>query len=161
WPATRGAKTLDWTVPDVTTDDLYRKYGTQSLLAECREAVILVDRYGTWCEQSRYDERDNVNCKVFDLILEKHHPNLALLHLINVAHVPHLKGPQTREAYAAIKEADAHVKDVWDRLKRDHLGGGATLLIVSDHGFVPIRQSIFFNVILHKAGLTDVKGTKV
>ena len=36
WPASRGAKTLDWTVPDVFEQELFEKYGTPSLLEEAR-----------------------------------------------------------------------------------------------------------------------------
>ncbi|MGV3663209.1 MAG: alkaline phosphatase family protein, partial [Prosthecobacter sp.] len=36
WPASRGAKTLDWTVPDVFEQELFEKYGTPELLADAR-----------------------------------------------------------------------------------------------------------------------------
>jgi hypothetical protein len=38
WPASRGAKTLDWTVPDVFEQELFEKYSTPSLLEEARAA---------------------------------------------------------------------------------------------------------------------------
>ena len=40
WPATRNAGTLDWTIPDVGTLELLRKYTTPALLAECEKAHI-------------------------------------------------------------------------------------------------------------------------
>src|SRR5262245_55220274 len=40
WPATRNAKTLDWTVPDILTSELLRKYTTPSLFADCEKAGI-------------------------------------------------------------------------------------------------------------------------
>ena len=40
WPATRNARTLDWTIPDVGTLELLRKYTTPALLAECEKAQI-------------------------------------------------------------------------------------------------------------------------
>ncbi len=46
WPASRNAKTLDWTVPDVGTQELFTKYGTPSLLEECRAAGIPVVQGG-------------------------------------------------------------------------------------------------------------------
>ena len=36
WPVTRNARTLDWTVPDMRSDEEWAKYGTQSWLAELR-----------------------------------------------------------------------------------------------------------------------------
>src|SRR5215472_7285992 len=35
WPATRNAKTLDWTIPDVLNTNLLRKFTTPVLLSEC------------------------------------------------------------------------------------------------------------------------------
>src|ERR1700759_2951247 len=43
WPASRNAKTLDWTMPDVGTNKLMVDCMTPSLLAECREAGIYGD----------------------------------------------------------------------------------------------------------------------
>src|SRR5664279_94517 len=40
WPATRNAGTLDWTIPDVSTLALLRKYTTPALLAEREKAQI-------------------------------------------------------------------------------------------------------------------------
>ncbi|HWE02094.1 MAG TPA: ectonucleotide pyrophosphatase/phosphodiesterase [Tepidisphaeraceae bacterium] len=160
WPATRNARTLDWTVPDVATDELFQKYGTPALLAECKAAGIDYSRYGEWNKAGRYDLRDQLNTRIFNLILETHRPNLALLHLINVDHIEHLKGPQTPEAYAAVKEADQRVREVWDEARKVY-PGKASIVIVSDHGFFPIRQAILPNVILHQAGLLDVKGPRI
>jgi predicted AlkP superfamily pyrophosphatase or phosphodiesterase len=93
------------------------------------------------------------NCtRVFNLILRQHHPKLALLHLIDVDHTEHLKGPKSPEAYDAVKIADGQVREVWEELKHD-FPGRATLFIVSDHGFSPIRRMLLPNVILRKAGL--------
>jgi predicted AlkP superfamily pyrophosphatase or phosphodiesterase len=38
--ATRNARTLDWTVPDVRTDELVKQYSTPGLLDECKNAGI-------------------------------------------------------------------------------------------------------------------------
>src|SRR4030095_14077810 len=36
WPATRNAKSLDWTIPDVGKAELVSKYTTPELLGECK-----------------------------------------------------------------------------------------------------------------------------
>lgn len=41
WPATRNAKTLDWTTPDCGKDSLVLKYSTPELLKECADAGII------------------------------------------------------------------------------------------------------------------------
>ncbi len=160
WPATRGAKSLDWTVPDALDDEVFQKYGTPSLLAECKAAGIPYERYGEWAKRGNGNARDDLYIQMFDLVLKQHRPNLALLHLLDVDHVEHGHGPQSPEAYEAVAAADARVGHVWEKLKSD-FAGKATLFIVSDHGFVPVRQLILPNVALRKAGLLDVKGLKI
>jgi len=161
WPATRNAKTLDWTIPDVLNTNLLRKYTTPVLLAECEKAGIDIFAGETTKEGSGSPppKPTDENCtRVFNLVLREHHPRLALLHLIDVDHTEHLKGPKSPEAYEAVKVADQQVREVWEELKRD-FPGNATLLIVSDHGFSAIERMILPNVILRKAGLI-VAGTK-
>jgi predicted AlkP superfamily pyrophosphatase or phosphodiesterase len=160
WPATRNAKALDWTLPDVFSDELLHRFTTPSLMAECKQA-------GIWSESDviRYGQRelrvvsDDMCTRVFNFILRKHHPSLALLHLTHVDSVEHLKGPRTPEAYAAIKAADEQVRQVWDEVKRDY-PGQATVMIVSDHGFSPVERLILPNVALRDAKLVDVKAGK-
>ena len=161
WPASRNAKTLDWTVPDVASDDILHKYSTPSLMAELKDA-------GIWADGVVQDPKDPTiriipddSCaKEFNYILHTHRPNLALLHLIDVDHIEHLKGPKSAEAYANIKAADQYVRDVWDELKKD-FPDKATLIVVSDHGFSPIENGILPNIVLRNAGLIEVKGTRV
>jgi predicted AlkP superfamily pyrophosphatase or phosphodiesterase len=160
WPASRGAKTLDWTVPDVATDELFQKYGTASLFPEFKAAGIPYEKQGEWWKTGHGEDRDRMYAQMLDFVLHKHRPNLALLHLVEVDHVEHAKGPQTPEAYAAVKFADERVREVWDELKKD-FPGKATLIVVSDHGFFPYQQMIQPNVLLRKEGLLQAEGTKI
>jgi predicted AlkP superfamily pyrophosphatase or phosphodiesterase len=160
WPATRSAKALDWTIPDVFSDELLHRSSTPSLMAECKKAGVWSDgeivRYGT--REFRVVS-DEMCTRVFNYILRTHHPNLALLHLTHLDTIEHLKGPRTAEAYAAIKGADEQVRQVWQEVKRDY-PEGATLLVVSDHGFTPVERLILPNIPLRDAGLLQVTGGK-
>jgi predicted AlkP superfamily pyrophosphatase or phosphodiesterase len=160
WPATRGAKALDWTLPDVFSDELLHQYTTPALMEECKKA-------GVWAESDvvKYGGRefrvasDDMCTRVFNFILRNHHPKLALLHLTHVDSVEHSKGPRTPEAYAAIKAADEQVRQVWEEAKRDY-PNGLTVMIVSDHGFSPVERLVLPNVPLRDAGLVEVKAGK-
>ncbi|HEY3898844.1 MAG TPA: ectonucleotide pyrophosphatase/phosphodiesterase [Chthoniobacter sp.] len=158
WPASRGATTLDWTVPDVFTDELFQKYGTPSLLSECKEAGIPIEKQGAWCKSGDGESRDKMYVQMLNHVIRTHRPNLALLHLVEVDHVEHAHGPQSPEAYAAVKFADQCVRDVWTELQKS-FPGKATLIVSADHGFFPYRQMIQPNVLLRKEGLvqTDEK----
>jgi predicted AlkP superfamily pyrophosphatase or phosphodiesterase len=156
WPATAYAKTLDWTLPDVFSAKLLHKYTTPALLSECQQAEIWSDG-----EKVQYGKReleivsDEACTRIFNFILRTHRPNLALLHLTNVDNVEHLQGPRTPQAYAAMKSADDQVRQVWEEVKRDY-PDSATVMIVSDHGFSPVRRVVLPNVVLREAGLIEV-----
>jgi predicted AlkP superfamily pyrophosphatase or phosphodiesterase len=160
WPASRGAKTLDWQVPDCFSNSLWQAHGTPSLLAELKQAGIAFEKQEEWCRTGRGEDRDRMYVQIFNHIVRTHRPNLGLLHLIEVDHIEHAKGPQSPEAYAAVKFADDRVKEVWDELKKS-FPGKATLIIASDHGFFRIQQSIQPNVLLKKEGLLKVEGTRI
>ena len=160
WPASRGAKTLDWTVPDAGTNAMWEKSGTPELLKEAREAGIPVDQQEAWVKSGDGVSRDRMYTQMFDLVLQKHRPNLAYLHIIDVDHMEHVKGPQSPEAYAAVKQADEHVGEVWTELKKD-FAGKATFIVTADHGFFPYQQFIQPNVLLAKSGLLTAVGGKI
>ena len=154
WPATRNARKLDWTLPDMRNAELVRKYATPALLTECDLAGLqLAPDYDS------HTSTDDVCTRIFNYILHTHHPGFALLHVINVDHTQHAKGPRTPEAYAAIKEADQQVREVWDELQKD-FPERATLIIVSDHGFSPIQHTLFPNIVLNQAKLLTAPDNK-
>src|SRR4051794_16525915 len=102
WPASRNAKTLDWTFPDVRMPDLLEKYTTPVVLSEASAAGIkMVNKDDPKAMAGEEPQpSDDICLKVFNLVLEKHRPNLALLHLVDVDHDEHMYGPRTKEAYA-------------------------------------------------------------
>ena len=160
WPAIRNAKTLDWAVPDVASDEILHKYTTPELMAECQKLGIWSDGEAT--ESGKRDLRiisDPMCQRVFLHVLRQHRPNLALLHLIHVDHVQHLDGPRSPGAYAAIKAVDEQVREIWETLRQDY-PDRATLVVVSDHGFAPIEHLLLPNVVLRDAGLIEVEGNK-
>ena len=161
WPASRNAKTLDWTVPEVRTGDLLQKYTTPGFLEECKKNGITLTEESYKSADRRQDEVGDDNyARALNLILQKHRPQLALLHLANVDHVEHEKGPRSKEAYAAIKRADAQIGWIWKELEKD-FPGKATLLVVSDHGFSFNKHIVLPNIVLRHAGLVKVEGKKI
>jgi predicted AlkP superfamily pyrophosphatase or phosphodiesterase len=143
WPATRNATALDWNFPELGEDALILKYTTPALLAECKEAGISLTQSpngtGNIGKQTLEEgvAMDDLWTRVVNMILHKHRPNLALLHVVAVDHTQHADGPRSPEAYEVLKAADNQVRQVWETLQRD-FPGKATLIIVSDHGFSAI-----------------------
>lgn len=160
WPASRGAKTLDWTVPDVFSNELFQGKATPSLLPEFKAAGIPYEQQEEWCKKGRGEDRDRMYVQMLNHVIRTHRPQVALLHLVEVDHIEHAKGPQTPEAYAAVKFADDRVREVWEELKKS-FPGKATLIVASDHGFFPYQQQIQPNVLLRDHGLLTAEGSKI
>ena len=160
WPATRGAPTLDWTMPDVGTLELTKQFGTPSLLEEFTAAGIPWELQHVWWKEEKGRDRDRMFVQQLSHVLHKHRPHLALFHLVDLDHVQHLKGPQSPDAYAAVKFEDELVGQVWDEMQRTH-PGRATLFVVSDHGFLPYEQRILPNVLLRREGLLTTVGSRI
>lgn len=159
WPATRNAPTLDWTIPDVHKANLMHQYTTPEVLSWAGEEGLEIERAASPDNEltGKYRSRDELWTAAFLQILERHRPNLALLHIADVDHVEHADGPRSREAYAAIAQADEQVRLVWEAIERLS-PGRATAFVVSDHGFSPIRRTILPNVLLRQAGLWKLDG---
>lgn len=158
WPATRNARTLDWTVPDMAGDDAWPKYGTAGWLAELREAGFPVDRHGTWCKEAGGGvQRDWLYVRMAAHMLQHHTPNLLMIHLVEVDHVEHKYGPRSAEAYWAVNYADDRVRDLVEAVEHSPYRDKTTFVIASDHGFFPIEKDIKPHVLLKAEGLLDDK----
>lgn len=156
WPATRNAKNLHWTVPDMGGDDAWPKYGTPSWMAELREAGIPVDKHGAWVKDGAGVQRDWLYTRLFSHVIKNHNPNLILIHLIEVDHIQHKYGPRTPDAYWAVSQADDRVRDIVNAVKQSEHADRTTIIVASDHGFFPISRDIRVNVALK--GLKQANG---
>src|SRR5882757_6066416 len=159
WPATRNARSLDLTCPDVGKVELVSKYTTPALLDECKQAgfdVVYGDE-GKTVSRSESIAKDEMWTRIFNMILHNHRPNLALLHVIAVDHTEHVDGPRSDGAYETVKAADGQVREVWEELRKD-FPGKATLIVVSDHGFSANKKKVIPNDALVKAGLLEMRG---
>ncbi len=85
--------------------------------------------------------------------IKKSQPNLLLLHLAMVDHEEHLHGPFSPEANAATETADAQIARVIAEAKKDGIWDSTVLVVLSDHGFVPISQAVRPGVLLREHSL--------
>ncbi len=162
WPATRNAKTLHFTVPDMGGPDAWPQFGTRSWLEELRAEGIPVDHHATWVsDKSGGVQRDWMYTRMAVNLIEKHQPNLLLLHLIETDHVQHRVGPRTDDAYWATAYADERIRELLDAVERSGRKEQTTLFICSDHGFYPVTKEIRPNVLLKQLKLLETKDDKI
>lgn len=154
WPASRNARTLDWTVPDMFGKEAWSKYGTQTWLEELRQEGLPVDEHGAWTGESGGGvKRDWLYTRMARQLFKKHPPNLLVIHLVEVDHVEHKHGPRSPEAYWSVSYADDRLRDIVEAIKLSPHRDKTTLVIASDHGFFPITKDIRPNVLLKQQGL--------
>ncbi|MBE2282692.1 MAG: alkaline phosphatase family protein [Prosthecobacter sp.] len=154
WPASRGAKTLDWTVPDVFEQELFEKYGTPSLLEEARAAGIPIEKQMEWCKAGNAGkaQRDYMYAQLATHIIKKHKPNFLAIHLVSLDSFEHAHGRQVAEAYWAANDSDNRVADLIRAAEEAGIRDKTTFVITTDHGFVTYTKSINANSALKKDG---------
>jgi predicted AlkP superfamily pyrophosphatase or phosphodiesterase len=164
WPASRGAKTWDWTIPDVFDQATFEQYSTPSLLAECREVGIPYEKQMEWCKAGNAGKamRDWMYATLASHIIRKHKPKLTCLHLMSVDALQHATGRNTPEAYWAINDSDNRVRQIVEAVEAAGLTEKTTFVVASDHGFITYKKQIQPNVLFKKEGLVKAAlGNKV
>lgn len=154
WPASRGAKTLDWTVPDVGEQQLFEKYGSPPLLEDARAAGIPIEKQAEWCKLGNPGkaQRDYMYSQLAQLIIKKHKPSFLALHLVSLDSFEHSNGRQVPEAYWAANDSDNRVADLVRATEEAGIRDKTTFIITTDHGFVTFTKSINANTALRKDG---------
>jgi predicted AlkP superfamily pyrophosphatase or phosphodiesterase len=154
WPASRGAKTLDWTVPDVFEQELFEKYSTPKLLEEARALGIPIEKQMEWCKLGNAGkaQRDYLYTQLATHIIRTKKPNFLALHLVSLDSYEHAHGRQVPEAYWAANDSDNRVADLIRTCEEAGILDKTTFIITTDHGFVNYSKSINANAALKKDG---------
>ena len=86
-------------------------------------------------------------------LVQTFHPNLLLLHIFDSDTAAHAFGPDSPEALAAIERADIEVGRVLDAVSQAGLAGRTDVVVVSDHGFLPLQTQLQLNFLFKREGL--------
>ena len=149
WPVTGGAKTIDWNLAEFWTtaagsqEAMTRKYSTPGLVRD-------LPRSG---DPRAWDEY--VAGRAVELLTQQR-PNLLLVHLVEPDKVQHRGGREASELPAAMQRVDELVGRIVTAA-----GETATVLVVGDHGFSTVSQSVAPNILLARDGFITVVGGKV
>ncbi|HKF06894.1 MAG TPA: alkaline phosphatase family protein [Candidatus Sulfotelmatobacter sp.] len=146
WVAIYRAKTITWQFPELPDPDGVIE---RELISN---GTVTAEQLRTF-EASTQAWQDDIWTAAAEDILDKHRPNLLLLHLLTLDDTNHEYGPMTNASLTAMAFLDAKVKQIIDALRRDGLSENATLIVVSDHGFRTYKRKIQPNVLLRQKGL--------
>jgi len=146
WVAIQGAKSITWQFPEWPDGNGVIE---QELIST---GTVTQEQLRTF-EHSNQPWRDEIWTDAATDILEKHRPNLLLLHLLDLDETNHTYGPMSSASFTAMALLDNRVKQIVDAIQRAGLSARTTLMIVSDHGFRPILHTLHPNVLLRDKGL--------
>jgi predicted AlkP superfamily pyrophosphatase or phosphodiesterase len=157
WVAVKGAKTIDWSFPEVPAAD--GKVERAMLAA----GQLSLQELG-WMEQG--PKRRDVVCdgiwtRAAAFMFTQYRPNLLLYHTLNTDSVNHTYGPGTTASLTAFAYADRLVGDLLAAIDASGLRDKTTILVVTDHGFKKVTQFLYPNVALKQAGYLKVAGARV
>jgi predicted AlkP superfamily pyrophosphatase or phosphodiesterase len=161
WPTTVGAK-VDWLVPErwgvrgESTKALLFKHSTPGLLLELANAlgVSAIDSSAIK-DPSQVDE---FVAKSTAYILGAKKPDLMILHLIQVDEAAHSHGRSAPEVHAAVARQDANIGIILEGAKKAGIADKTVIVIVGDHGFTDVEETIYPNTLLAQADLVQLGG---
>src|SRR5262249_9465096 len=112
WVAIYGAKTITWQFPELPDPN-------GVIERELINAGVVTTEELNAFEDSSQSWQDEIWTAAAVDILEKHHPNLLLYHLLTLDDINHTYGPMTPASFTAIAFLDAKVKQIVEAVKTD------------------------------------------
>lgn len=114
--------------------------------------AISADELAMWGKTNN-TLHDDIWTRAAAYLIEKHRPNLLLMHLLLTDSVQHQYGAGSLAASTALILADRQVQRVLDAIDRAGIRDTTTVLVVSDHGFKAYQHAIRPNALLRAKGL--------
>lgn len=147
WVAIYGAAGISWAFEEKPDPD-----GpiAKELIAQ---GSVTRDQLAAFNEGSSPAWRDQVWTDAAVDILQKHSPNLVLLHLLDTDTLQHQYAPLTSASYTAYAYADACLARIVEAVRAAGRLQHTTFFIVSDHGFSTVTNTIRPNAGLVQLGL--------
>jgi predicted AlkP superfamily pyrophosphatase or phosphodiesterase len=156
WPTTVGAKVTSlvperWGLRGESTRDLLLKFSTPGLLFEIALdlGIAKIDS-STLVDGAKIDEFVSGAAAY---VLKTRKPDLLLLHLTQVDHFAHGHGRDAPEVKAAVARVDRDIAKIVKAAKDAGILEHTVFVIVGDHGFTDVRETVAPNTLLVDAGL--------
>lgn len=94
-------------------------------------------------------------------LIETLRPHLLMLHLPQLDHEEHAAGPFSAAASAAMENADRQIGRVIAAAKSAGTWNETALIVLSDHGFQRVSQSVRPGILLSQRGLVTLQGGRI
>lgn len=154
WVAIYGAKGVQWKFGEKpNVDDVI----PQELIAQGTVTREEVEQFG---EKSSSAWRDQIWTDAAVDIIEKHAPDLLLVHLLQTDSIQHQYAPLSPAAYIAYAYADRCLERLIDAVRSIGALDRTTFIVASDHGFATYTHTIRPNIALVNLGLLQKQGDR-
>ena len=154
WPVTIGMDSLDFNVPEAA---YYTHPKMMDLLRVISFPRDIIDSFEiasgkplTW----PMTDDDRVALAIW--FFKTQRPHLTLLHIFATDSAQHTFGPGSPEALKSIERADEHVQMILDAVKETGLQDRTDIVVVSDHGFLPLEKQLQLNALFKQEKLIEV-----
>ncbi len=156
WPVTVGAK-VTFLVPEYwrsgTPDDqkLLRSLSTPGLLDK-----VAAGYPDLWKALVPPDVRDVAQVESANHQVTHEPADLVMVHVWETDDAQHAHGPRSPQAKQAFEHVDRLLGELLAALERSPDWSRTTLVVLSDHGFLPVEREIRLNALFRERGLVQV-----
>ena len=152
WPVSAGAP-IDYNIPEIwdpAAADPHHDFLTVARHSTPR----LFEEIAASLEAGPKTDLDQLRGEAGLYLWRKHRPDLMLIHFVVYDDRAHRHGPRSQQALQALERTDHEIGRLREAVASDE---GTTLVVLSDHGFVPVEREIAPLTILSEESLFDMR----
>jgi predicted AlkP superfamily pyrophosphatase or phosphodiesterase len=159
WPVTYGAP-IHYNVPTVWKDN--KDLNRVAIIRQQTNPPELWEELEQQMNKSikSKDISDAMLGVMASYVIEQYKPSLTAIHLGGADHAQHKGGTNSNEVRSALIEIDQVIVRLIQAVERAGIKDSTAFLIVGDHGFCDVHESLSPNVWLRKSGLYKNNTTK-
>lgn len=154
WPKTRAMACLADNIPEFYEQELFERHASRPLWEELIDEGLPVDRYGEWSRQHAQGPlQDWLSLRAARHLLARRPPDLLLLHFLVVDSFQHDWGVGSAQARWALEYVDGLIGRFLAALEEAGRLESTVVVVLGDHGFVPVDRLVLPNASLAADGL--------
>lgn len=155
WPVSAGAP-IDFNIPEIWDPAVSNPH--QDLQTVARHATPnLFEELAGVLKPGALSNLDRLRGEAGLYLWRKHKPDMMLIHFVGYDDRAHRFGPRSPQALQALEQTDEEIGRIREGAGHD---GPTTLVVVSDHGFVPVEKEVAPLTVLKEEGLFETRGKK-
>lgn len=155
WPVSAGAP-IDFNIPEIWDPAVPNPHQDFQTVARHATPQLFEELAGV-LKPGAAPKLDQLRTEAGLYLWRKHKPELMLIHFVGYDDRAHRFGPRSPQALQALEQTDEEIGRIREAVGHE---GPTTLVVVSDHGFVPVEKEVAPLTVLKEEGLFDTRGKK-